>query len=251
MTDTDWITPEWPSPPGVRALATTRRGGVSGPPYDSLNLALHCGDDPVAVHHNRRLLTQRLGLPGEPAWLTQVHGCAVARADVIRPGCEADASYAQGPGPVCAVLTADCLPLLICNRSGTRVAAVHAGWRGLAAGVIEAVLASFPDPARELLAWMGPAIGPDAFEVGRDVLQAFVDADPWCDQVFRARGRRWLADIYALARRRLRLQGVGFIGGGTLCTVSDPGRFYSYRRERITGRMASLIWIEPAGCAGG
>jgi YfiH family protein len=244
MNETDSIIPAWPAPRGVRALSTTRRGGVSAAPYDSLNLALHCGDDPVAVRRNRELLAQRLALPGEPMWLTQVHGCRVARAGVAAPLCQADASYTEDAGLICVVLTADCLPLLLCNWAGSRVAAVHAGWRGLAGGVIEAAVASFPDLPGDLLAWMGPAIGPEAFEVGAEVLEAFVEGDPWCEQAFRARGSRWLADIYALARRRLQRLGVGFIGGGDLCTVSAPDRFYSYRRDGTTGRMASLIWID-------
>jgi len=245
MAEDRWIDADWPAPRCVRALSTTRLGGLSRAPYDSLNLALHVGDDPQAVLRNRQWLARRLGLPSEPAWLTQVHGCTLVRVGVQPSECEGDASYAEGPGSVCAVLTADCLPILLCDRSGSRVAAVHAGWRGLAAGVIEAAVAGFPDPAGNLLAWMGPAIGPQAFEVGDDVLRAFAATDPWCEQAFRAHRGRWLADIFALARRRLELLGVGFIGGGDLCTVSDPARFYSYRRDSITGRMASLIWIDP------
>ncbi len=240
----DWIVPHWPVPERVRAVITTRSGGVSRAPYDSLNLADHVGDDPVAVARNRALLREELGFPHEPGWLQQVHGCRVADLDRQGGECTADACVVSEPGRVCAVLTADCLPLLLCNRSGTRVAAVHAGWRGLSAGVIESTLARFEDNSADILAWLGPAIGPAAFEVGPEVREAFTAEHPEDEQAFVAnRPGHWLADIYALARARLQAKGLGFVGGGDYCTVSEPERFFSYRRDGVTGRMAALIWI--------
>lgn len=246
MRSCHWLEPDWPVVPGVRAAITLRTGGISRGAYESLNLAQHVGDDPADVAENRRQLARALGLPAQPLWLTQVHGCAVANAASDTEGCEADAVMAAEPGRVCAVLTADCLPVLMASRSGDRVAAAHAGWRGLAAGVIEQTVGQMDSPTENLQAWMGPAIGPDTFEVGADVRDAFVDTDPMTVTCFRAnREGHWLADIYGLARRRLEVLGVGFVGGGGYCTVSDPERFYSYRRDGVTGRMASLIWIEP------
>jgi YfiH family protein len=245
------LIPDWPAPACVRAVISTRSGGVSRPPFHSLNLGEHVGDDPAAVAENRRRLAAAARLPAAPVWLNQVHGTRVL--DCARPGespgesREADASITGQPGQVCVVMTADCLPLLLCNRAGSRVAAVHAGWRGLADGVIEAALAGFDDPVEQLLAWLGPAIGPDAFEVGPEVRERFLQDDPQADGAFRpGRPGHWLADIYRLARLRLRRAGVGFIGGGDYCTVTDDRRFYSYRRDGMTGRMASLIWIERA-----
>ncbi len=241
------LRPEWPAPPGVKAVITTRAGGVSLGPFASLNLGDHVGDDPLAVAGNRAILREQLGLPVEPHWLTQVHGCRVEMAEQAGPGCEADAICAQQPWRICAVLTADCLPLLICNRQADRVCAVHAGWRGLAAGVIEAAIAKLDSPASDLLVWLGPAIGPGAFEVGADVRQAFVAQDGGAETAFKPIGAgRWLADIYTLARQRLAGLGVGFVGGGDYCTVTDEERFFSYRRDGVTGRMASLIWLEPS-----
>lgn len=240
----NWIEPDWPAPARVRALTTTRQGGCSHPPYAGLNLASHVGDDPAAVAANRNRLTAELGLPAEPLWLTQVHGCEVADARLAKPGCQADAAIASTPGEICAVLTADCLPVLFCDRSGTRVAAAHAGWRGLAAGVLETTLERLALPPGELLAWLGPAIGPQAFEVGDEVVAAFVAEDPGAVAGFRqATADRWQADLYGLARRRLLARGVEQISGGGYCTFSDPERFYSYRRDGRTGRMASLIWL--------
>jgi YfiH family protein len=240
----DWIEPDWPAPARVRSLCTTRAGGASRGPFASLNLADHVGDDPARVARNRALLSDRLALPDEPLWLRQVHGCEVALGGVDALGCQADAAVAVGPGVVCAVLTADCLPLLLCDPAGTRVAAVHAGWRGLVAGVIETAVASMQTAPGDLLAWLGPAIGPDAFEVGDEVRAAFLAWDPAAGAAFRASsGGRWLADIYLLARRRLDAVGVGQVSGGGLCTVTDARRFYSYRRDGATGRMATLIWM--------
>lgn len=246
----EWITPDWPAPRRVRALMTTRRGGVSQPPYDSLNLAGHVGDDPRAVAENRRIL--RRHLPSEPLWLTQVHGTGVAEAGRDAAGVVADAAVARGVGQVCAVLTADCLPVLFCDTHASVVAAAHAGWRGLAAGVIEAtVRAMHLGPAR-ILAWLGPAIGPEAFEVGEEVRQAFIEQDPLAATAFRPAlpgtldeaPRKWLADLYALARLRLKALGVEQVYGGSGCTYRDAERFYSYRRDGRTGRMAALIWLE-------
>ncbi len=240
----DWIVPDWPVPEHVRAVITTRNGGVSRAPFDGFNLADHVGDDPVAVSRNRTLLKEVLGFPQEPGWLQQVHGCRVVDLDGQGGGCPADASVASDPGRVCAVLTADCLPVLLCNRSGTRVAAIHAGWRGLLAGVIESALERFEDNGADILAWLGPAIGPAAFEVGPEVRDAFLADHPEDEEAFAAnRPGHWLADIYLLARARLRAKGVGFVGGGEYCTVSEPERFFSYRRDGVTGRMAALIWI--------
>jgi len=240
------LDPEWPAPPRVKAVCTTRRGGVSLGPYAELNLGDHVGDDPSAVARNRSLLCESLGLPEEPRWLSQVHGRAVASAVEVRRGCEADAAVATEAGYVCAVLTADCLPLLFCDRAGTRVAAVHAGWRGLVEGVVEAAVADLGLPGSELLCWLGPAIGPDAFEVGSEVRERFLKSGGQAAaSAFRGRGDgKWLADIYELARQRLATLGVEAVSGGGLCTYSDPRSFFSYRRDGVTGRMASLIWLE-------
>jgi YfiH family protein len=242
-----WLVPDWPAPPRVRACTTIRSGGVSEGAYTALNLAEHVGDDIGHVLENRRRLKAALRLPGEPCWLRQVHGTAVV--DAFRGGeaCEADAAYAARSGAVCAVLTADCLPLLLCDRGGTRVAAVHAGWRGLLYGVVENAVRALHCPGPELLAWLGPAIGPRAFEVGEEVRAAFLAADPAAAATFvPSPGGRWLADIYGLMRQRLAALHVTAMYGGHWCTVSDAARFYSYRRDGITGRMASLIWLESA-----
>lgn len=239
----DALRPDWPAPPAVRALTTTRVGGVSRPPWDGFNLAAHVGDRPAHVARNRSLLRSRFGLPGDPAWLSQVHGTDVLEAG---RGGEADAVWTDVPGRVCAVLTADCLPVLFCADAGTCVAAAHAGWRGLAAGVLEATVAALPAEPAGLLAWLGPAIGPDAFEVGDEVRSAFVGRDAGAAAAFRPAGAgRWLADLYALARLRLAAAGVTRVSGGGWCTFDDRDRFYSYRRDGITGRMASLVWLQP------
>ncbi len=240
------IRPDWPAPEGVRACITTRSGGFSHPPYNTLNLGDHVGDRPEHVARNRAKLRRQLDLPSDPLWLDQVHGCAVATFDRDPMRITADAAIADLPGRVCAVLTADCLPLLVCNSSGTRVAAVHAGWRGLAAGVIEAALTRFNDPGESLLAWLGPAISPAAFEVGEEVRAIFIKSNPTDEFAFRPAGAdHWMADIYQLARNRLASYNLGYIGGGDSCTVKERERFFSFRRDGITGRMASLIWIEP------
>ena len=237
----DWIVPDWPAPPAVRAFITTRAGGVSAGPYASFNLGLRAGDDPGAVAANREQL--RALLPQEPKWLRQVHGAGVVEADALTDVPEADAAVARRPGTVCAVMVADCIPVLLADREGKLVAVAHAGWRGLAAGVIEKTVARMAlDPAR-ILAYLGPGIGPRAFEVGADVRDAFLARDAQSEAAFTPRAPgKWLADLFALARRRLAGAGVTSVHGGGLCTYSDAQRFYSYRRERVTGRMAALIW---------
>ncbi len=239
------IRPHHPLAPGIQALTTTREGGTSQAPWDSLNLGDHVDDDPRAVAENRRRLQEELAI-GQPQWLTQVHGVAVvqARSDgIVR---EADACWTRTPGVVCTVMTADCLPVLFASNDGKQVAAAHAGWRGLLNGVLEATLGTFDQPA-EVNAWMGPAIGPLAFEVGPEVRAAFMahtaEAEI-CFQPSPMHSDRWLANIYMLAEQRLRAAGVTNISGGDYCTFSQQSQFFSYRRESRTGRMASLIWIE-------
>jgi len=240
----DWLWADWPAPDKVRAGMTTRAGGVSQGGYAGFNLATHVGDDPAAVAENRRRL--RACLPAEPFWLDQVHGKGVLElTDDRDASVQADASVARVPGRVCAVLTADCLPTLFCDRAGSVVAAAHAGWRGLANGVLEATVAAMAVAPDEILVWLGAAIGPDRFEVGADVRAAFCDRDPRCVGAFKPAAGKWLADLYALARIRLALVGVHAVFGGGLCTYTDAQRFYSYRRDAATGRMASMIWLDP------
>lgn len=241
----DWIQPGWPAPPHVRALSTARTGGVSIGPFASLNLGDHVGDRPEAVAENRRRLAEAAGLPRAPAWLRQVHGTGVVNVTPdSSPGAEADAATAFQAGAVCAVLTADCLPVLFTCRPGRRVAAAHAGWRGLAAGVLEAVISHMDEDPAELLAWIGPGIGPSAFEVGPEVREAFVVPDAACDIYFTAGvGDHWFADLPGLTRHRLEKAGVTSVFGGNYCTFSDAKNFFSYRRDGQCGRMATLIWI--------
>lgn len=239
------IAPDWPAPPRVRACVTTRHGGVSQAPYDSLNLGDHVGDRPEHVAANRLRLAALL--PSEPAWLSQVHGIRVVDAATATPGSapQADASVSRTPGVVCTVMTADCLPVLLAARDGSVVGAAHAGWRGLAGGVIEATLAAMAVPPAEVVAWLGPAIGPDAFEVGPEVRATFVAHDAAADAAFADIGDgKYLTDIYLLARQRLAAAGVSWVGGGDRCTVIERDDFFSYRRDQTTGRMASLIWLE-------
>ena len=240
-----WIIPDWPAPGTVKAISTTRHGGVSPPPCASLNLAGHVGDDPACVAENRRRLAAMLNLAAEPAWLEQVLGTTIVAAETVSVPVVADAAFTREPGRLCVVMTADCLPVLLCDRAGSVVAAAHAGWRGLAGGVIGATVARMATPPAELLAWLGPAIGPRAFEVGEEVRAAFLglDADnAGCFQPSPA--GRWLADLYELARRQLRGLGITAVYGGEFCTFSEPERFFSYRRENRTGRMATLIGLE-------
>lgn len=239
-----WIVPDWPAPENVRSLVTTRAGGVSSGAYASLNLGDHVGDDPLAVAENRRRVAA--GLPAPPLWLNQVHGTTVLDAGDSCAGQtpEADAAFARRSGVVCAVMTADCLPVLLCDQSGSVVAAVHAGWRGLRAGVLEQTVAAMACPGQQLLAWLGPAIGPAAFEVGDEVRDAFVAENAQAEAAFTAlRPGKCLADIYLLARLALGRVGVTAVYGGNCCTVLDAQRFFSYRRDGATGRMASLIWL--------
>jgi polyphenol oxidase len=250
------IEPTWPAPRHVRACSTTRLGGVSDGRFASFNLATHVGDRADAVAENRRRLRTRLGLAREPRWLAQAHGRTVAHLDPGEPdrfpAPVADAAIARGPGPVCAILSADCLPVLLCERTGLAVAAVHAGWRGLAAGVIEACVAELGLPPGRLLAWIGPGVGASAYVVGREVRDALAGPHGRHAHAFRpCPGGRWLADLPALARARLHAAGIAEVYGGALCTASDPDRFFSYRRDGETGRMATLIWItSPAGATG-
>ena len=240
-----WIVADWPAPPGVHAGCTTRQGGVSDAPYNSLNLGDHVGDVLDHVTKNRALLKQHRGLPAEPIWLKQVHGNNVIDATCVHGIPEADASFSHNSGVVCAVMTADCLPILLCDKGGSVVAAVHAGWRGLADGVIEATLLHMGVSASKLMAWLGPAIGPSVFEVGEEVRERFVSADQNAVEAFKpSRQGHWLADLYQLARQRLVEFGVRDVYGGHWCTYSDKARFYSYRRDGVTGRMASLIWLD-------
>lgn len=241
----DCLIPDWPAPPGVRALVTTRCGGVSTGPWASLNLGSAVGDAPESVATNRALLDALL--PGPARWLRQVHGNRVVRAESVVAPEEADASVTSIEGVVCAVQMADCLPVLFASVDGSRIAAAHAGWRGLAAGVLENTLEALECAPAGLIAWLGPAIGPECFEVGEDVRQAFVTGDTDAGACFQPRkGGKWLADLPGLARRRLLAAGLTRIHGGGLCTFSDAGRFFSHRRDRVTGRMAALIWRTPA-----
>lgn len=239
-----WIRPDWPLPAGVRAAVTLRSGGVSVGGYASLNPAGHVGDDPAAVAANRAIIRDMLQLPAEPVWLRQVHGVVVVKAGEVESVPEADASFTDRDATVCAVLTADCLPVLFCGDDGRVIAAAHAGWRGLRAGVVKQTLAAMN--CSDVTVWLGPAIGPAHFEVGDDVRDAFLADDIGSAEAFTGRGNgKWLADIYQLARRQLAELGVGRVYGGGDCTYADAGRFYSYRRDgAATGRMASLIWRE-------
>ncbi|MDP1535903.1 MAG: peptidoglycan editing factor PgeF [Burkholderiales bacterium] len=244
-----WLIPDWPAPARVRALVTTRAGGVSMGPYASMNLGTRTADDPAAVAENRARL-QRC-LPQPPQWLAQVHGTTAVDADKLTGSPtvvpQADASVARCPGTVCAILIADCLPILLTDRAGGCVGAAHAGWRGLAGGVIANTVARMPAAPADLMAWIGPGIGPTAFEVGDDVRQAFGGHAPEHSRAFTPlHPGKWLCDLPLLARDALRRAGVAQIYGGDLCTWSDAQRFYSYRRDKVTGRMAALIWRTSA-----
>lgn len=242
----DWFEPDWPAPERVRALVTTRHGGASEGPWASMNLGSHVGDSPLAVARNRAIL--RAVVPSEPCWLDQVHGIEVCDAaasgtDPVPP--RADASFAREAGAVCVVMTADCLPVLFCDDEGSVVAAAHAGWRGLASGILDATVARMNVPPARIIAWMGPAIGPDAFEVGGEVRERFVAADAGAAHAFQPAEStgKWYADLFELARRRLSTIGVERVFGGDVCTYSDPLRWFSYRRDGVTGRLASLVWL--------
>jgi len=244
-----WLDADWPAPPGVRAVTSLRGGdGVSLPPFDRLNLGMNSGDDPAAVRENRRRLRGWLGLPGEPVWLRQVHGTAVVRLPAnagpeAGEGIEADASVTSDSNTVLAILTADCLPVVFAAVDGSEIAAAHAGWRGLAAGVLEATVAAMATPPSRLRAWLGPAAGPKHYEVGTEVREAFIARDPGADGAFLpTRPGHWHGDLYALARRRLAAAGVQAVHGGGLCTIADPARFFSHRRDARTGRLVTLAW---------
>ena len=248
--DHDWIIPDWPAPGNVKSLFTTRNGGVNGSinkTYASFNLAMHVNDDCQHVERNRALL--RRYLPAAPQWLKQVHGTHPVPMDVSHPAIpEGDAAFSSTPGLVCAIMVADCLPVFLCDAAGSAVSLAHAGWRGLAGGIIERSIAAMEKHPDELMAWLGPAIGPKHFEVGIDVYDAFVRQDAQAAQAFTPIGnsgsQKWLADIFLLAHQRLAGQGVTRIYGGGICTFSDPERFFSCRRDGETGRMAALIWLE-------
>jgi YfiH family protein len=234
------VKPDWPAPANVWAFTSTRAGGFSKEAWSSMNLGFRCGDDPLAVHRNLEKLVSRL--PAAPQWLHQVHGTQVVTHHLpagAEP--EADGLVSFSPGQVCAVLTADCLPVLFCNRSGNRVAVAHAGWRGLAQGVLQATVRHMKETPGEIMAWLGPAIGPGVYEVGEEVRQAFPEEQGIC---FKKNGERWLLDLYGVARYIFIQLGITAVYGGHFCTFSDSERFFSYRRDGVTGRMASVIWLE-------
>ncbi|MEH6576701.1 MAG: peptidoglycan editing factor PgeF [Amphritea sp.] len=239
------IAAHWSAPVQVKAYTTTRVGGVSLPPFASMNLGDHVGDDSVAVSANRTKLAQHLGLSLPPQWLSQVHGTDLVEAQADSRVFQADACWSKQPGQACVIMTADCLPVFFTDQQASRVAVAHAGWRGLVEGVLENTLQLFPDPG-QVIAWLGPAIGPDAFEVGGEVRQQFCERLAASDAAFKPSPNegKWLANIYQLARLRLQRAGVTAITGGDHCTFSESDLFYSYRRESVTGRMASIIWIE-------
>lgn len=238
------IIPQWPLPPGVAACSSTRVGGVSVTPWHSLNLGAHCGDDLAHVEENRNRVYAAANFPSKPVWLEQVHGKTVLKlTGEPYASKRADASYSNTAGAVCAVMTADCLPVLFCNKSGTEVAAAHAGWRGLCEGVLEETVACFRDEPENVMAWLGPAIGPQAFEVGPEVREAFMEKDVQAESAFRPVAGKYMADIYQLARQRLANVGVRHVYGGDRCTFTEEHDFFSYRRDRTTGRMASFIWL--------
>lgn len=237
---------DWPAPAKVRALSTTRHGGVSRPPFDGFNLGSHVGDLNKRVEQNREHLICEGSLPSPPVWLEQKHGCQVhlAKGDERVPPM-ADASVTSMPGVVCSVMTADCLPILLCDDSGRWVAAVHGGWRGLQQEVIQHTVKRYVGAPENLMAWLGPAIGPKAFEVGPEVRKAFLALSPKLESAFSPAKKRYMADIYAIARFQLYQLGVRRVFGGGYCTVRDKERFFSFRRDEVTGRMASMIWIQP------
>ena len=242
MAGLTFITPDWPAPANVKALQTTRNGGVSTGVYASLNLGDHVKDHPQHVAANRQLLSGFM--PSEPVWLNQVHGVRVIDAALSSCLESADASFTARKQVVCVTMTADCLPVLLCDQAGTVVAAIHAGWRSLCDGVIEATVNAMPVQAGQLMAWLGPAIGPDAFEVGGEVRAQFIAQDAQAELAFKARGDKWLGDLYAIARQRLQTLGITQVYGGGRCTFNEPETFFSFRRDGDTGRMGCFIWLE-------
>lgn len=236
-----FIIPNWPAPPNVRALQTTRLGGVSCSPYDSLNFGNHVNDNHIHVAHNRQLLSHYL--PSEPVWLNQVHGTQVVNAANSTRVPDADASFSTQKNVVCVTMTADCLPVLLCDTAGTVVAAVHAGWRSLCDGVIESTVSAMSANPQDIIAWFGPAIGPNSFEVGSEVRAQFIAKDAQAESAFIANGDKYLGDLYQIAKQRLNNLGVMRIDGGDMCTFTDKEHFFSFRRDGATGRMATLIWL--------
>jgi polyphenol oxidase len=238
------LIPDWPAPPNVRAVCSTRLGGVSGGVFASMNLGQHVGDKPEHVSTNRQRFARQAQMPASPVWLAQVHGTQVQRLTAGSPDDQqADAGVSCDTGVVCTVMTADCLPLLLCDTDGTQVAAVHAGWRGLCEGVIENTITQFATPAK-VMAYLGPAISQSAFEVGSEVRSAFMTHASEAEQAFYAgTNGKWQADLYQLARQRLAACGVVQIYGGSYCTYRQAELFFSYRRDGQTGRMASSIWL--------
>ena len=242
-----FIQPDWPAPQHVHAFCTTRTGGISSAPYDSFNLANHVGDNPQHVEQNRQVLIQRAHLPESPRWLTQHHSTDVINSLDWIEDMPADGLFSSEENHVCAAMTADCLPVLICDKQGSEIAAVHAGWRGLADGIIEQAVSQFTSQRHDLLVWLGPAIGPQHFEVGQDVVTAFTNHMPETETAFTPLSNgQMMADIYSLARQRLKALGINTVFGGDYCTADDSEQFFSYRRDNVTGRMASLIWIAPS-----
>jgi YfiH family protein len=248
MSNTEqWLVPDWPAPINIHAATTLRTGGVSQNAFFSLNPASHVGDNDECVGTNRQIIRNMLGLPSEPVWLEQIHSNRAVEALETGLLHQADASFSNQAGIVCAVMTADCLPLLVCSKDGLQVAAIHAGWRGLLAGVIRNTLIAMEANgcSKDLLVWLGPAIGPDCFEVGSEVREAFLEKSMSFNDAFKQQGNdKWLADIYHLARIELATLGIVEIYGGSYCTFTEHERFYSYRRDAQTGRMATLIWRE-------
>lgn len=241
LNKSDLMIPDWPAPSNVHAIQTTRQGGFSDPPFCSLNLGAHVQDHPITVVKNRQLLDQFV--PSKPVWLNQVHGTNVIDAALSSCVQDADASFTTQSNVVCVTMTADCLPVLLCDKHGTAVAAIHAGWRSLCDGVIENAVLAMGLKAEDLLAWLGPAIGPDAFEVGAEVRQAFIEKDTNARQAFQPHADKWLANLYLLATQRLNNVGIKAIYGGGDCTYSSPERYFSFRRDGMTGRMATMIWL--------
>lgn len=238
------IIPDWPAPANVRACSTMRQGGISAAPWDSLNLGAHVGDEPACVERNRQRLMELADLPSMPQWLEQVHATDVVRLNLEQQKMpRADACITSEPGVVCAVMTADCLPVLFCSADGSEVAAAHAGWRGLCAGVLENTLAQFRSPAEQIHAWLGPAIGFNAFEVGAEVRSAFMAQHSAAAAAFRPAGNKFYANLWLLAQQRLQAAGVKSVSADMRCTFQQRDDFFSFRRDGTTGRMATLIWL--------
>jgi purine-nucleoside/S-methyl-5'-thioadenosine phosphorylase / adenosine deaminase len=238
------IYPDWPAPENIKAISTTKIGGFSLSPYDGLNLADHVGDNPATVNKNRAYLNELAGLPESPRWLTQIHETRIINSRNWQANVQADAMISNSVNHVCTIMTADCLPILLCSQRGNAVAAIHAGWRGLAAGIIENTINKLDCSPQDIIAWFGPAIGSSQFEVATDVHQLFTHDYPIAEQAFQQTdSSHYLANIYLLAKQRLNKLGVTAIYGGDYCTVTNDQFFFSYRRDGITGRMASMIWI--------